>query len=86
MGSVEVFLREACIISEFGCSLCSFPGSDPMLRHYSVVVPALEEQGEVGWPAGGIIVQKHKQSAGVGKERNRHFCLNLAFSGLVFRA
>lgn len=32
--NIKVFLRQACIISEFGSSLCSCPGTGPVLQFY----------------------------------------------------
>lgn len=32
--TTKVFLRQACIISEFGSSLCSCPGTGPVLQFY----------------------------------------------------
>lgn len=32
--NIKVFLRQACIISELGCSLCSCPGTGPLLQFY----------------------------------------------------
>ncbi len=63
--NVEVFLREACIISEFGCSLCSCLGAGPVLQFYcccSAVALCL------GWVQGRRLAGRRDYSANTQTE------------------
>lgn len=55
--NIEVFLREACIISEFGCSLCSCLGTRPVQFHCCFAVALCFGRIQGRRLAGGIIVQ-----------------------------
>lgn len=82
IGNVEVFLREACIISEFGSSQCSCLGAGPVVQFLLLFCGssfALKGYRERGRPQGGITEQTHKQSAGL-EQREQAFVFKSALT------